>query len=45
MRTFSRAVKAVLHRANVLDIPEDIRKDWMTTQVLLSLTVKGTRRL
>lgn len=45
MRTFSRAVKAVLHRANALDIPENIRKDWMTTQVLLSLAVKDKRSL
>ena len=45
MRTFSKAVKEAAHRANALDIPENIRKDWMTTQVLLSLEVKGKRSL
>jgi hypothetical protein len=44
MEKFSKAVKQAAFRANALDIPEDIRKDWMTTQVLLELAVNGAKR-
>jgi len=44
MEKFSKAVKAAAHRANALEIPDDIRKDWMATQVLLELCVNGKKR-
>lgn len=34
-----KAVKDAAHKANVLEIDEVSRKDWMTTQVLLALEV------
>ena len=38
-RKFSKAVKEAAHAANALEIPEDERKDWMATRVLLALEV------
>lgn len=37
MKTFIKIVKEAAHRANTLDIPNYLRKDWMSTQVILGL--------
>ena len=45
MKKFCKAVKEAAHAANALNIPDEQRKDWMTTQVLLNLCTSKVKSL